>query len=565
MFGIVIELLAGRYVAQAYNDREQGEWPPHPARLFSALVATWAAGEDEALVEKEREALQWLESQDAPEILASATVDSAQRTVAPVFVPVNDVGMVSEPSRDKLDAALDALREAKTEAETAKAQKTADKLESKLREQTLKNAGIVTKLGKEDLSNADKLISGRRTRQARTFPSITPAVPQVGFVWHTERPSEEIVHALSGLLSRLARLGHSSSMVRGAILDADGAQILSEQTERFVEDEQAGEHVIRWVDKGQLAALSAAFERHKETEPRVLPARFVRYREGRGLDDEDVAHSVFSTDFIVFARTAGPRLSTASTAGLTRQLRRALMAKADDPVHEVISGHLADGSPTPHPHLAIAPLPVVSGPHPDGALLGLALILPRGISQEARQALFRAIARLEGQDPAQGQVEGQAVELHLGRGGVLCLERVEWAQDRRRHLQAETWCRPSRSWATVTPIALDRNPGDLHAGDADKRAAAFAEASRLVATAVGRIGLPPPETVMVSRSCLMPGTMKPRRFPRYPVTATRPQRVLVHAQLEFDEPVVGPILLGAGRFQGLGLCMPIDRKQRTQA
>jgi CRISPR-associated protein Csb2 len=32
----------------------------------------------------------------------------------------------------------------------------------------------------------------------------------------------------------------------------------------------------------------------------------------------------------------------------------------------------------------------------------------------------------------------------------------------------------------------------------------------------------------------------------------------VHAYLEFDEPVVGPILLGAGRYRGYGLCRPLQ-------
>ena len=40
MFAIRVECLTGRYVATAYDDRSRAEWPPHPARLFSALVAT---------------------------------------------------------------------------------------------------------------------------------------------------------------------------------------------------------------------------------------------------------------------------------------------------------------------------------------------------------------------------------------------------------------------------------------------------------------------------------------------------------------------------------------------
>jgi len=31
-----------------------------------------------------------------------------------------------------------------------------------------------------------------------------------------------------------------------------------------------------------------------------------------------------------------------------------------------------------------------------------------------------------------------------------------------------------------------------------------------------------------------------------------------HAILIFDRPVVGPVLLGAGRYRGYGLCRPLE-------
>ena len=46
MFGITVHLLTGRYAAADHNDREQAEWPPHPARLFSSLVVPGASGPD---------------------------------------------------------------------------------------------------------------------------------------------------------------------------------------------------------------------------------------------------------------------------------------------------------------------------------------------------------------------------------------------------------------------------------------------------------------------------------------------------------------------------------------
>lgn len=63
MLAIEIELLTGRYAATAHNDRGRGEWPPHPARFYSALVA--AFHDNDNADQAERAALLWLEQQDA--------------------------------------------------------------------------------------------------------------------------------------------------------------------------------------------------------------------------------------------------------------------------------------------------------------------------------------------------------------------------------------------------------------------------------------------------------------------------------------------------------------------
>jgi CRISPR-associated protein Csb2 len=35
-------------------------------------------------------------------------------------------------------------------------------------------------------------------------------------------------------------------------------------------------------------------------------------------------------------------------------------------------------------------------------------------------------------------------------------------------------------------------------------------------------------------------------------------RVPIHADIRFELPVKGPLLLGAGRYFGLGLCLPVE-------
>ncbi|MDA8061229.1 MAG: type I-U CRISPR-associated protein Csb2, partial [Actinomycetota bacterium] len=61
---VEIELLTGRYEAAGSADREAAEWPPHPARVFCALVAGARSPED-------HDALRWLEALPAPTVQAA--------------------------------------------------------------------------------------------------------------------------------------------------------------------------------------------------------------------------------------------------------------------------------------------------------------------------------------------------------------------------------------------------------------------------------------------------------------------------------------------------------------
>jgi CRISPR-associated protein Csb2 len=558
VLAIGIDLLGGRYVATTYNDRERAEWPPHPARLFSALVATWA--ETSSRDEAGASALAWLAEQLPPIILASASGDIARRSVMTVFVPVNDVSVVSSPDRQKLDAAINALSMAQEQKTRAKATKEVSRLEAKLVEATTKAIAYPARLNKGDADAGRAVLPESRTRQQRTFPCVTPQSPRFGFVWPDAKPTATAIEALSGLLARLVRLGHSSSFVAARILSDDDVKAMGAKLTTYREEPEAGEHIIRWVGPRQLRALEAAFELHQEAEPRVLPAVFITYGEGERRVDSKPRSSIFDPNFIVLARVGGPRLPITAVAGVSRQLRRALMSAFGADVPELLSGHKPDGSASESPHLAIVPLPVVGGPHADGALLGVALVLPMEADRTERQRVLAAIGKLGlRSDPE----DSPTVHLHLGAAGVMELQLSEWGEDSRATLRASRWTQPSRMWATATPIALDRNPGDLHASSQPERAAAFMEAEASVGTACERIGLTRPRVIEVLRSCVLTGSAKPLAHGPFPPDPSKPQRVLVHARIEFDQKVRGPLLVGAGRFQGMGLCLPVDPERET--
>lgn len=85
--GIIVRLRAGRYDA-ARDDPMAPEWPPHPARLFCALVASmW----DEA----DREALRWLESAGPPQVWATPEIATSRSRS---YVVVNVTGKKGSPA-----------------------------------------------------------------------------------------------------------------------------------------------------------------------------------------------------------------------------------------------------------------------------------------------------------------------------------------------------------------------------------------------------------------------------------------------------------------------------------
>ena len=65
MLEISVRFLGGDYVAQTHG--VGSEWPPHPARLLYALIAAWYNG---GHGQAESDSLTWLESQQAPTIVA---------------------------------------------------------------------------------------------------------------------------------------------------------------------------------------------------------------------------------------------------------------------------------------------------------------------------------------------------------------------------------------------------------------------------------------------------------------------------------------------------------------
>ena len=86
MLAIEVEYLLGREFASDFRDQDEPEWPPHPDRLFSALVA---AHHDTLGTEIERAALAWFQRLDPPQVSAGQAGDGNSVVT---FVPTNYAG-----------------------------------------------------------------------------------------------------------------------------------------------------------------------------------------------------------------------------------------------------------------------------------------------------------------------------------------------------------------------------------------------------------------------------------------------------------------------------------------
>ena len=563
MTAIEVNFLTGRYIATAHHDREAHEWPPHGARLVSAMVATWADSEDPDVAE--RAALEWLEAQPPPRITAPEAVP--RRTVSH-FVPVNDTRVISPSSYHRRVSEIAELLEQfddEVEAAGGELTKKAERLQNKI-DKRVDVDSLVGSAGNTNVASALALLPDQRGKKERSFPSVTLITPEsiddtseqqgrtmvrspidaVTYAWD-DVPPETIAKALDSLLGRVTRLGHSSTLVSCRLTD---------EAPPATHTPGEGTSMLRWVRPGQLAALEQEHTRHQAIRPRSLPFHAVRYRESdpTEVDASEVMRPTTAGDWIVFELDPSDRrIPVTRTAELTRVLRESVLSHVRDPIPEGVSGHVPDGRPTEAPHLSFLALPNVGYQHSDGRIMGLAISLPDDLDEEARNATLLGVGVWE------RERDDRTLQLRMGRKGNVEMRRRQppFALE---SLKPNAWARRSRWWASATPVALPAHPGNLGSGSPGARAKAWARAEESVAKSCEHVGLPRPVDVRVSLVSDLIGTRPARDFPVFKQGSRGGGviRRLVHVSVEFETEISGPLVLGSGRFLGLGLMRPVD-------
>ncbi|GIX04268.1 MAG: hypothetical protein KatS3mg114_0137 [Planctomycetaceae bacterium] len=560
------EYLTGRCVATDPSSRQRAEWPPHPGRVFMALAAAWFETGEEAA---EGDALRWLETLGDPELVLPCCDRVFSRTVSDFYVPVNDVAdPFCQPNKEK-------------------------------------PAKIFMPLQSVNIG---------RNRQPRTFPSVWVGDVPCYMHWPNATEAEVQRHrdALNRLCGEVTRIGHSSSLVRMWVVKDEEIS-----GEVWIPDEGLTEFQVRshrGVSVAQLpeitgirlinefarleAILNAAADDAKSKQQRAEaekeyqqifkqkwkksanPPAFHRpiirlwtgYRRKEAEPPPPVRHTEFDSDLLILTQVDGPRLPLVSTLMVTQALRSAILAHLGSDIPDWVSCHKPNGEPLRNGNnqLAIIPLPFVGHEHADGHLLGVGLVFPRSVQRPER-------GRVLGPFLVNDHGEPRDIRLTLGRLGVWTIRKRDWLEHRQA-LKPETWtAHPSgaTTWATVTPVVLDRFP---KCDPFKERQQWEDEVTGMIATACDRLGLAAPVEVAVGTTCWHRGcpraTVKRRPlrgysemptweaslgdgFPSFPAKGGNEPRSQLHVCLRFAEPVIGPILLGAGRFHGYGLCKPL--------
>jgi CRISPR-associated protein Csb2 len=382
----------------------------------------------------------------------------------------------------------------------------------------------------------------RKNRQPRHFPAAIPHVPRVRFLWPDE-PEADTLDALDALARDTSYLGHSASLVRCRVM----------AVEQPADDTQEAR---RRIYPGRLDELDDRFHagRRPLLEHGGAPPAAARPAEVPAA----VPASVFGADWIVLADDGGTVPDPVAAAVAAKTLLQAVLTGyGDGKAPPWVTGHAADGSPLAAPHLAAVPLLDAGWRWSQGRLMGMALVLPRDIEVGRRRRDPDALEKEEGLFHALGRVrtaDAQGVTLALRLPGGLEWRLRREAAPEKASLRPARYCRPSRLWASVTPIALDRHP----------KAKGDAESS--IMDACERIGLPRPVQVVAAKHSALTGTHPARPRPgapdwtRWRLPGALNGRRLTHAVIRFADRIAGPVMLGAGRFAGLGLCLAIDEE-----
>jgi CRISPR-associated protein Csb2 len=498
---VQIRLHDGRY-------HGEGDWPPSPARLFQALVA--GAGLGGPIGGADKKALEWLEKQEPPLVAAP-----------PAWRPRRGV-LFYMPNNDSDAIAGDPLR-------------------------------------------MPKIRTATKTFRPYLFDATVPFVyawPFVGQAAH-----DDDARAICSLAERLYQLGRGIDMAWawGEILDnRDLDELLTTYPGRlFRPSAGRSKATLPSPCKGSLESIERRYrafgERFRYVKDgktvRVVFRRPPRPRFRPVSYDSPPSRQLYElrdpTAEAAFAPWPLARVSDLVVRlrdGAVERLNGALPARKAD-IERVLVGRKPDGTNDgpPEDRVRIIPLPSVGHVHADREIRRVLVEVPATCPLAADDVHW-AFSGLNVADIETGEI--QTVLVRTDDEGFL---RHYGLEDDKGH----------RVWRTVTPAALpedarrrriepartrdEAKAGVERAGELARAAAAVCQALRHAGVRAGV------EAIRVQRE---PFDAKGARVEAFARGTRFAKGRLWHAEVAFEAPVSGPLVIGDGRFLGLGVLAP---------
>lgn len=472
------------------------EWPPSPARLFQALVAGVARGG--ALPESAIPALKWLETLPFPTLAVPARRKGQEVSL---FVPNNDADSLSDP-RD---------------------------------------------------------VSGIRTKKV-IHPSLFSEDSEFLYAWSFS-DGETYADLLMSVARELYQLGRGvdPAWADAEVLETEELELRLERYSGVVLEPQAGgvgEHTLACPVEGTLSSLirrHSAIRLQTEGSGRKSRVFFSNAPKAVFLNvgyGRVVRRMMFelrnreSGELWSWKQSEAVKLVEILRDAAAARLRAAIPEYAEQ-IESVLVGRKVNPAPITE-RVRLIPLPSIGSRHADRGIRRFVLEIPGGVPIPAED-LEWAFFGLEWDESA------------VGRPSPFVTARSEDEGMLHKHYL------PSRSlWRSVTPVVLpeiakrrriDPARRQAEAKNASERVAEETRAVSAVHQALRHAGvLGIAMSVRVQRE---PFEAKGKRVEEFAEGTRFSKERLWHVEITFDRPVPGPLVIGDGRFLGLGLMAPV--------
>jgi CRISPR-associated protein Csb2 len=320
-------------------------------------------------------------------------------------------------------------------------------------------------------------------------------------------------------------------------------------------------------------------ERHKATLERLktgsLSERLppVRYCSAQPLARND-AHLVFALRTPTNENDAPRPIAPEATAVLAHAIRLSLAERlvkavrerperaprtSPEEIERLVIGHGASAADTLH-RLRVSPLPSIGHDHSDGLLRRALVSVPAGfplLPESIRRAL-----------------DNREIHIELSPSRALDVRLAPVADDDgREKAMLDRFLAKARVWRTVSPVLLPGRVARWRASERDMGEAQLQVDEKrrraegiLFERALKHAGVDKVTGFRLRREPFGPHQPRADANWRLPVSADGSRRIWLsgrprlHVEITFPAPVAGPLIIGDGRWLGLGLMAPVHER-----